>query len=495
MLTKIREKLLAFIYSDKDAPLLAGLSIGVYMLIFYYSKNFSLANSWVQFLFFTGYYIALPMVAIYAEYRLLKLTKFSHFKKQFIAIAMVVVFSYFLLNLISIGFSKKITFALIVLAAVLLSGHLKKYYRFFILLLFFLSLFNLPPVIKIGFTAMSASDDWQKQPDDIENITFKQRPNIYYIQPDGYTNSENLRDTVHNFDNSAFEAFLAGKGFTTYRSFRSNYFSTLLSNASMFSMKHHYIQDDINLIGARDVIIGDNALLKIVKHNNYKTIFITEKPYLIMNRPPFGYDYCNIPYSEIPFIKDGWAMHREIDSEIKSQAEANGKSGNFYFIEKFIPNHIAVRKDANVTAESEREKYLANIKQANKWLQKTVNYITANDADALIIIGADHGGFVGFEDTMQSLTKTTDANKIRSVFGSHLSVKWNRAGYTKYDDGLKSSVNLFRTVFSFLAEDTKYLENLQENSSYILLDKPAGLYRYIDDNGKVVTEEVKAKNL
>ena len=57
MIDKIREKLLGFINSEKGAPLLAGLSIGLYMMMFYYARNFVLANSLEQISFFSAYYI------------------------------------------------------------------------------------------------------------------------------------------------------------------------------------------------------------------------------------------------------------------------------------------------------------------------------------------------------------------------------------------------------------------------------------------------------
>jgi hypothetical protein len=482
----IREKILAFINSPKDVPLLAGFSLGFYVLLFYYAKNFSLANSLQQLLFFTGYYILVPVVVLYLGYKILGLSRFVKYRRSFLFFAMVSLFAFYLLQLMHIGPVKRIVFGVIVLLAIFLSFKIAKYYKLFIVLIFVMSCFNLYEVAKIFVVTNFASNEWRKLPDDIESVVFKERPNIYYIQPDGYASPPNLESPLYNFDNSEFNSFLKASGFKTYNSFRSNYYSTLLSNSSMFAMKHHYTPGYMDPYGAREVIISDNPVLRILKHNKYKTHLFTERPYLIINRPQMGYDYCNFSYSELPYIMDGWNMYEDFSAELSQTISNNPKEGNFYFIEAFMPGHINNSKASSEGVGGERERYLGNLKEANVFLKKVISVINEKDPGALVIIGADHGGFVGFEYTLQAQKKTADKALATSMFGAHLSIKWNRPDFMDYDTDLRSSVNLFRTVFSYLSKDKKYLSHLQENSSYIMLHEPAGLYRYIDDKGNIV---------
>lgn len=486
---KIRERLLNFINSPKDVPLLAGFSVGFYMLLFYYSRNFNLANSLNQFLFFTVYYILLPMSAMFGGYKAMGLIKLAGYRKHFLFISIIAFFSFYLIQLNQLGFSKKLAIGIIMLAAVVLSIWLKKYYKLLILLLFFMSVFNMKPFAYFAWIAVTSSSEWKEQPDEIESLVFKLKPNIYYIQPDGYASFKNLRESPYNYENSDFELFLRDEGFTLYDNYRSNYFSTLLSNSSMFSMKHHYSAKDVDLYAARDIIVGDNPVLKILKKNHYKTFFLTEKPYLVINRPSMGYDYCNVDYSGLPYIRDGWDYDEPLLEDFMSLT-INKDSGNFYFIEKMSPNHIQGFKSNSTGIAGERSKYLSRLEETNEWLKKIIRYIEAKDPDALIIIAADHGGYVGFDYTLQAYEKTTNPELVKSIFGAHLAIKWNNPAYKEYDVNLKSSVNLFRTVFSYLAQDKKYLENLQENSSYVRLNSPNGLYRYINDKGSAIFEEV-----
>lgn len=494
MIDKIRKKILGFIESDKDVPLLAGLSVGFYVILFYYARNFSLANSWSQFFFFIGYFAVLPALVLFAGYELLRVIKLQCWQKHFLFVGAISFFSLFFLQINYTIEHKKIILPGIVILSVLLSLKFGKYYKLLMLLLLFMSVFNLPGVAEIAMIAFRANDSWKKQPDDIEKAVFRHKPNIYYIQPDGYAGFDVLENNKHyRYDNSSYEKFMAENGFTMYDDYRSNYYSTLLSNASVFSMKQHYIQNDIEMYSARQAIISENSVLTTLKNNGYKTSFITQTPYLIINRPALGYDYCNINYNEMPFFGDGfYTMEKDVKADLFSQMKTNATSGNFYFVENFLPGHIPTFEANSEGVTKERDRYLEKLQKANVWLKEIVGHIIKTDPDALIIIAADHGGFVGFDYTHQTFSPVKDASLVNSMFGAQLSIRWNGPKSESYDKKLKTGVNLFRTVFSFLAEDTAYLNNLQDNSSYIWHDTPEyprSTYKYIDDSGKVVFEK------
>lgn len=494
MLEKLRQKLLEFIYSDKDVPILAGFSVGFYLLLFYYSRNFSIANSISQLLFFTIFYIVIPVVVLFTGYKLLSFFKLPNYRRNLLFVGMIAFFCYYLLNMNLIYYRNKILLGIVIIAC-LLSFRFKVYYKLFIVLLFFISVFNMPGIINVMIISAQSQEQWKESPDNIEQAVFKKRPNIYYIQPDGYTSPANFKDSMYNFDNSNFETFLKENDFTVYEEMRSNYFSTLLSNSSMFSMKHHYVADDVEKYKAREIIVGDNAVLRTLKFNKYKTFFITERPYLIMNRPDLGYDFCNIPYKDLFFVKDGWSLERDVIKDLKEQMSLlKEDSGNFFFIEKFTPGHIE-NKDRVLENKKEaikrgRIEYFDRIKKVNIWLKEVVSYIVKKDPNALIIIGADHGGYVGFSSATDAETKTQNKLLVNSIYGNLTAIKWNGKHSNEYDKDLKSAVNLYRVVFSYLSEEKKYLDNLQDNSSYISLTDPKGIYKYINDKGEVVFEKV-----
>ena len=340
-------------------------------------------------------------------------------------------------------------------------------------------------LMRITVLNLINSTEWQQQPDDILSCQFKKKPNIYYIQPDGYASDINLKGSLYKYDNSVFDNWLKDEKFTLYDDYRSNYESTLFSNSSCFFMKHHFSNEFTNFKYARDLIVGNNPVLKIFKNNNYKTFFITEKPYLLMNRPKVFYDYCNFKNNEVSLYKDFWGKSKNVIYDIENQLVNNKRTNNFFFIEIFEPSHISVYEKGSLGIETERIEYIKRLKNANDRLKKMISFIQKSDPHSIIVIGADHGGFVGFKYSLQAQNKITDPKLLYSIFGAKLAIKWNDKRYVEFDTNLKTPVNLFRIIFSYLSEDKKLLKNLQPNISYNCYDSTdyTKVYMAIDENG------------
>lgn len=358
-----------------------------------------------------------------------------------------------------------------------------KNYKYFIVLVYLMAVLPIVKLGKIIYLNYTNSTEWQLQPDAILKTKFKKNPNVYYIQPDGYANETNLKGSLYRFDNSEFDGWLKNQKFTLYDDYKSNYSSTLYSNSSCFYMKHHFSNEFSNFNYARDYIVGKNPVLEIFKNNNYKTFFITEIPYLLMNRPNVYFDYCNYKLGELPYFKDGLSCFKVITNEIENQIKLNKVTSNFFFIEKFNPGHINPSKVKGSSIEKERQEYLKSLQIANAWLKKTITIIEKNDPNAIIIIGADHAGYVGFEYTSQAQNKITDRKLLNSIFGAKLAIKWNGSQHSDYDAKLKTSVNLFRIVFSYLSENKSLLNNLQPDVSYNCYDASdfSKVYKAIED--------------
>src|SRR5690606_16020748 len=151
---------------------------------------------------------------LFVGYKILPLVKLGVYRRNFLFVGMLGMLFYFIFDLIVLKFTEKGTLLLIIIAAWFISRKYKKYYKLFIILLIFLSFFNLMQILRIVFSKVDK--EWQKQPDNIEMAVFKKRPNIYFIQPDGYTNPVNFRDSIYNFDNTAFWSYLDKEGFKLY---------------------------------------------------------------------------------------------------------------------------------------------------------------------------------------------------------------------------------------------------------------------------------------
>ncbi|MFD2824113.1 sulfatase-like hydrolase/transferase [Lacinutrix iliipiscaria] len=490
MLNNLRLKVIAFIDSKKNRPILAAFASGLYPLVYYYNKNFTLVNSWTQFFYFVFIYLILPAVVFYICYNgLKKLRCFNKYLTYIIPVLNLSVFA-FLIVISTYGHDIKVIIIAIIVAFIL-AILLRKQINKIIVFQFILSALVFVKLIPDFHRHITYSSVWMEQPDDIEEALFKKKPNIYVIQPDGYANFSELKNDTYNFDNSVFESFLSDKNFKLYDDFRSNYNSTLSSNTSMFAMKHHQYNNPKpgtnELYNSRDIIVGKNPVISILKKNDYKTFLILEKSYLLVNRPKIEYDYCNIDYSEVSYQSRGFEVDKQVTLDVEQAIKNNTSSTNFFFIEKISPGHVANSKAGSKGKTQERMNYLEALEASNEWLTDLVTRIERLDKNSLIVIVADHGGFVGLDYTLQCKEKQTERDLVYTIFTSALAIKWPGEA-PAFDDKLKSNVNLFRVLFSYLSEDETYLDHLQDDKSYSVIETgaPYGVYELINEKGEVV---------
>ncbi|MES2574144.1 MAG: hypothetical protein V4572_04335 [Bacteroidota bacterium] len=362
---------------------------------------------------------------------------------------------------------KKLLF-LLLLIAVLLSI---KFYSSYKKIIVFVMLLALIPFMKcvniIVHKQVSDTLSWTKQNDGIENIKFIKTPNIYFIEPDGYAGKEVMEQSPYNYNNTMYK-YLELNDFTLYKNTVSNYPATLPSNASMFCMKHHFMEkivsNNFEMEDAREIIVGNNPVISIFKKNGYKTLFIVNDEYFQQSFKKGNYDYFNIKNSEIPYFVSGIEVSKNVskDFEHAMQMKEFNNHPKFYFIERMLPHHVEFQ---NKGKDVEKKLYLNKIEKANLFLKKTIDLINKKDPSAIIIIASDHGGWVGIE-SLQEMLQMKDKKMLNSIFGNLIAIKWNDKRHLEYDGKLKSNVNLFRILFSYLSENKQLLLNIEKDVSY-----------------------------
>lgn len=489
-----KSKITSFTENKKEYPILAAIAAGCFPLLHNYSSNFTLVNSTSQLLFFLVLFIALPILVFVLTNMAFKRIEFLKPYKSYVLPVLGLTTMTFLAIISTYGPRKKMLLVAMMIAfilAIVLHKHFKKII-ILQLIMALIGIYNLVPKLMIP---LNYNNSWMTPSDEISNVTFKKKPNIYIVQPDGYASFSELKRKHYAFDNSEFESYLKNNGFTLYPDFRSNYFSTLSSNSSMFAMNHHYYNNvkgqSHEFYNARKIIIGDNPVVSTFKKNGYTTSLILQNSYLLVNRSEIKYDYCNISFDEVPFMARGFSIEKDTNIDLKKAMSHNQSDQGFYFIEQISPGHIPTFKRDSKGKEEERVAYLEKLQWANDWLKDIINTISEKDKNAIIVMVADHGGFVGYDYSLQSMVKQDDVTLINSAFSSALAIKWPQHTPPEYHSKLNTSVNLFRVLFSYLSEDTSYLSDLQEDSSYIIIKEgaPKGVYEMIDEQGKIVFDK------
>jgi hypothetical protein len=181
----------------------------------------------------------------------------------------------------------------------------------------------------------------------------------------------------------------------------------------------------------------------------------------------------------------------DILSDFSKTLDTLLKNGNFFFIEKTIPSHIMYSKQRSKGAKQERLDYLNRLEMTNDWLKSLIEEIHQYDSNAMIIIIADHGGYVGLEYTKEVVSRKLKPIEVISSFSSMLSIKWPQNIENQNLD-FKTNVNLFHNIFYALSGDEVFIDNLQPNTSFLPLieNSNALYYECIDEQRNVVFKPI-----
>jgi len=469
--------------------LLAAVAAGLYPLLFYVSNNYTLVNSWSHLGYFIGVFLVAPLFIFFILKAIASLQLFQKIEIFVLPFLNVFFFLFFLKTALFAGFQLWMVFGigvLAVLVALFLHNYLLKIVVFQLLLAVVAGFYLIPDI----FQQLQYSKKWMEQPDAITQVQFKKKPNVYLIQPDGYVNFSELKKGFYKQKDNELEHFLQQENFTFYPNFRSNYASTLTSNSSLFTMKHHYYLRTIKfteMLDARNIIMGNNPVLSIFKSNGYTTNFLAESPYLLVNKPKMGYDTSNYITKDVGYITTGLKEKKDIVAGLTTYFENPHTNPTFHFIEIFEPGHIVVDQSNSEGIEKERQKWIKKLDETNTKLIEIVSLIKEKDPNGILIILADHGGFVGLEYMHQAYQKTQNRDELYSIFGANLAIYWPE-GVPEHNDRIKTTVNFFRNLYSYLGEDASLLNHLQEEGSYVPILHGAikGVYEVLDEQGKVV---------
>lgn len=471
-----------------------GVAAGLYPILHYYNGNFHIADSWYQFLYFLGICLVMPLVFIGISKLVIRTSNTQSTNSYWLTAINLAVF-WGLLSFLIFHFDNWII-ALFAAISLVLSLVLRPHVSKIVVLQLLLAAMSLFTMVPKLFFMVNHSNEWANASDHIAEVSFKKTPNIYVIQPDGFTNFSELREAPYDYTDTTFEDFLVERGFVNYTDFRSNYYSTLTSNASLFAMKHHYYSNtypgNLKTIGAQEVVVGSNSMLEALKKNNYKTHFITDNSFFLTNRKLRGYDFSSVPQSEVLLHDTGGIPGIRTVRVLIDVLDEASPSHNFYFIEKTWPGHIKYSESESEGPEREREKYLQRLKSAENWLTQLVKNIQRLDKNPLIVIVADHGGFVGLNSVTETRRRKLNSEELVSVFSSQLSIHWPEEEIPN-DLEFTSNVNVFRNIIAYLSEDKTLLNHMEPDESYLPLyeGSKAKYYRCIDDKGDIQYELVE----
>ena len=128
MKTKRQNIFSDFLRNSKSYPVISGLAAGLYPVLFYYSRNFNMVNSWEHVCYFIAVYLLFPILLFVIAHRISRLPMFDKYEKYILPFLNIFSFLFILKTLLYVAPERKII-AGILIAAVLFSVFLYKHLK------------------------------------------------------------------------------------------------------------------------------------------------------------------------------------------------------------------------------------------------------------------------------------------------------------------------------------------------------------------------------
>jgi len=318
-----------------------------------------------------------------------------------------------------------------------------------------------------------------------DQVRFSQKPNVYLIVPDGYPNAEGLK-TIFNLDTTDFYEQVKLLGFRIHPSNFSNYMATLASISSLLGMDHHYYRGNIGnfeFLNARKFIVSDqNPVVHIFRNNGYQIHYVHETQWLFSSGCFVDSCWPMLRWSELneilvaPSLKSIPLLARVTEAIAARRVSKDDEQArrsefmqralehidlmseqhipHFTYMHMIEPNHSFPGEQTSEQLTSFRKDYVKKIQIANDEILSIVSHIQTRDPNALIIVNADHGawGYGSFNYTKKEiLESTSDDLMALDHLGALLALRWPDAA-PQCDQDLRTNVNVFRCIFSYLTE-------------------------------------------
>ena len=338
-----------------------------------------------------------------------------------------------------------------------------------------------------------------------EDIVFQRKPNVYFLLFDSYTNRDGLQ-SIGLSSSPEMKNNLVKKHFNVYEHFYTNMQPTRNAMVTYFAMDttkgNLYLT--FNKENVQKIIAGYSDVHGLFKKNGYSTkIIISDIVTLDLNKYLLGgYCFASLCLGN----KDGktfYSYFQAVDRVILHgiirliytrklyntspsidilRKVANSKQRQFVYAHFEAPNHANISKVDTLgtcNEQAEIEKYASRINNAHSLIDQSIEIIAASDPNAMVIIASDHGGYILNRCALNAPLLTRE--EVAERQGAFLAIRWGNGYDGRYDNEIKSSANLFRYIFSYLAGHDKLLVNKPDDDAFYYSTVKKQIIKSIDD--------------
>jgi hypothetical protein len=508
------------------SPYTLALLVGVYPLAFYFSNNwfiFAVGRSifllgifaLIIFLVLTTYYVGLSWL-----FRTFFNDGPSRLLQQFYVAGAILALVYLLRHTLKeiSGFGLIVSIVLVLMALGLGWISPKKQILHLNSLLFILSILNIGSSIYPMLNTTEASSFIGQGEDEsrqkvYDQIRFQKKPNVYYIVPDGYPNQKALKE-IYEWDNTKMYQQLETLGFNIQHQAFSNYRSTLPSISALLGMQHHYYRGSVGnfeLLYSREFIVSEkNPVVRIFKNNGYQVHYVHEWGMVfakgcfidLCSPNSFWGDFIGILLPSrlfrIPVVAEvfGRLPGASMERVLSHINEAYAPPINYFtYIHLNSPSHSPTTAQTREELSKFRQDYFKKIQASNKKITEVVNRILTRDANALIILNADHGGwgFGAFKYAQMKVFEGVPDDVIAlDHLGVLLAIRWPESNVPEFNQDIKTNVNLFRYIFAYLSGSQEILTTKVPDHGYLTKGQGKGsILMQVVNDGKILNHMIE----
>ncbi len=346
----------------------------------------------------------------------------------------------------------------------------------------------------------------------LQSVSLKEKPNIYFILADAYSSFAYMKD--HGIDVSNLTEYLSNNGFRLYEDTYSNYQPTTSAMVAMLDMDHHYYTvtgHNVNFSevskASRTVIGGENNVSYILQRNGYSIQYIHNGNYLLLQGcsadvcfPPIdGLAGTKIILSHIFKIDllseedKAWKTTtiEQMREQVATLMDNDRNAPRFQYIHTFTPSHAPNNLQGKCDENSEVQKYAHRVERTGQYLREQIGEIMERDPDAVIMVAGDHGPFISKKCFRSAYIDTVSDYRDRA--GALMAIRWSTSYDGKYDDRIVSGVNMFRYVLASLAEDETPLLNTAVPDD-VFIRAGQRIFKILDNGKPLLPPEVFPRN-
>jgi hypothetical protein len=330
------------------------------------------------------------------------------------------------------------------------------------------------------------------------------RPDIYYIIPDGYGRADRLQE-IYGHDNSEFLDGLRRRGFYVADQSCANYPMTFLSLASSLNLR--YINDDLEQIGVRSGrrrpvyrMIHDHAVGRYLQAKGYRCLHIasnwggTERSEVADVTYQPGSAFLQQEFVGVLLrstLLHPWAphvAHTHLFAFDKLEEIPRIAGPTFTFVHVVVPhNPYVLDRDGNIRSDvalsmqfdkdnntggwANLEGYTEQVRFVNKRITEVIDTLQSRSPHPpVIIVQADHGTATRKQDGV-AVAKQTDfiLERMPILNAYYVPDACRRLLYPEI-----SPVNSFRVLFNSLFDD--HLELLPDRQFFSWYGQPYKLH-------------------